>query len=183
MKQTPPAGLCFRQEPPPTEAVEWRTVRPSPPLPAKPSPRQSAPWGPFIIATGLVAAAFIVANGNKPAPPAEAKTVSASQGLVTVNNREPATPRAQPVIWPRAEAAGPPTLFNPEWYANPNNRGRWVSQEIPHEGRVWIHYQGQLQNTDQLPQYPSLWDEYWTPGATWVWMIPAGATTPQWVDP
>jgi hypothetical protein len=183
MKQTLPAGLCFRREPPLAEAVEWRTVRPSPPLAAKHSPRQSAPSGPFIIATGLVAAAFIVANGNKPAPPAEPNSLSPSQRLVTVNQSEPAVPRAQPVIWPRAEAAGPTTLFGPEWYANPTNRGRWISQEIPQEGRVWIHYQGQLQNTGQLPQHPSLWDEYWTPHATWVWMIPAGATTPQWVDP
>ena len=183
MKQTPPAEFCFRREPPPTEAVQWRAVRPSPPLAAKPSPRQSAPWGPFMIAAGLVAAAFIVANGNKPAPPVEANTVSTSEGLVTVNKSEPAAPRAQPVIWPRAEAAGPATRFSPEWYANPSNRGRWISQEIPHEGRVWIHYQGQLENADQLPQYPGLWDEYWTPGATWVWMIPAGATTARWADP
>src|ERR1700741_3542408 len=102
MKQTPPNGLCFRQEPPPTEAVEWRAVRPSPPLGTKPSPRQSAPWGPFIIAAGLVAAALIVANGNKSAPPAERIPVSSSQRLVTVNESEPAVPRAQPVIWPRA---------------------------------------------------------------------------------
>ena len=102
---------------------------------------------------------------------------------MTVNESARVVPRAQPVIWPRAEAAGPATLFTPEWYANPSNRGRWVSQEIPHEGRVWIHYQGQLQNTGQLPQHPSLWDEYCTPGAGWVWMIPAGATTPLWVDP
>jgi hypothetical protein len=103
--------------------------------------------------------------------------------LVTVHESEPAVLRAQPVIWPRAEAAGPPTFFSPEWYANPGNRGRWVCQDIPPEGRVWIHYQGQLKNTGQLPQHPGLWDEYWTPGATWVWMIPVGATTPQWVDP
>jgi hypothetical protein len=183
MKQTPPAGFCFRQEPPPTQAVEWRSVRPPPPLATRPDPRQSAPWGPFIIATGLIAAAFIVANGNKPASPAEPNPVRPSERLVTVNPSEPAVPRAQPVVWPRAEAAGPTTLFSPEWYANPSNRGRWVCQEIPHEGRVWIHYQGQLQNAGQLPQHPSLWDEYWTPSATWVWMIPAGATTPQWVDP
>ena len=183
MKHTPRAGLCFRQEPPPTQAVEWRTVRPSPLLAAKSSPRQSAPWGPIIIAAGLVTAALIVANGNKPAPPSEPKTVSPSERLVTVNHSEPAVPRAQPAVWLRAEAAGPTTLFSPEWYANPSNRGRWVCQEIPHEGRVRIHYQGQLQNTGQLPQHPNLWDEYCTPGASWVWMIPAGATTPQWVDP
>jgi hypothetical protein len=183
MKQTPLAGLCFRQEPLPTQAVEWRTVRTSPPLAAKPSPRQSAPWGPFIIATSLVVAALIVANGNKPGPPAESNAVSLHERSATVHQSEPAVPRAQPVIWPRAEAAGPATVFSPEWYANPSNRGRWVCQEIPHEGRVWIHYQGQLQNAKQLPQYPSLWDEYWTPGATWVWMIPVGAMTPQWVDP
>ena len=183
MKQTPPAGLCFRQEPPPTQAVEWRTVRPSPPLVSRSSPRQSAPWGPFIIAAGLVTTALIVANGNKPAPPAEPETVSPSERLVAPNQSEPAVPRALPVIWPRAEAAGPATDFSSEWYENPGNRGRWVCQEIPHQGRVWIHYQGQLQNAGQLPRGPSLWDEYWTPGATWVWMIPAGATTPRWVDP
>jgi hypothetical protein len=183
MKQTPPAGLCFRQEPPPAQAVEWQTVRRPPPFAAKPSQRQSAPWGPFIIATGLVAAAFIIANGNKAARPAESSPVSPSARLATVHEREPAVPRAQPVVWPRAEAAGPATPFSPEWYANPGNRGRWVCQGIPHEGRVWIHYQGQLQNAYELPQHPSLWDEYCTPGATWVWMIPAGATTPQWVDP
>ena len=183
MKQTPPAGLCFRQEPPLTEAVEWRTVRPLPQFAAKPASRQSAPWGPLIIATALVAAALIVVNGNKPAPPAEPKTVSPSERSVTVNESVPAVPRAQPVIWPRAEAAGPATRFSPEWYANPGNRGRWVCQEIPQEGRVWIHYEGQLQNTGQLPEHPKLWDEYWTPGATWVWMIPAGTTTAQWVDP
>ena len=183
MKQTPPAGLRFRQEPLPTQAAEWRTLRPSLPLIAKPSPRQSAPWGPIIIAAGLVTAALIVANGNKLAPPAALKTVSPSERLATIHESEPAVPRAQPVIWPRAEAAGPATLFSPEWYANPSNRGRWVCQEILHEGRVWIHYQGQLQNAGQLPQHPGLWDEYCTPGATWVWMIPAGAMTPQWVDP
>jgi len=183
MKQTPATGLCFRQEPPPTQAVEWRTVKPPPPLAVKTSPRQSAPWGAIIIAAALVTAALIVANGNKSAPPTEPKSASSSQRLVTANQSEAAVPRAQPVVWPRAEAAGPTTLFSPQWYANPSNRGRWVCQEIPHQGRVWIHYQGQLQNTHQLPQHSSLWDEYWTPGATWVWMIPTGATTPQWVDP
>ena len=183
MKQTPTTGLCFRQEPVRAQSVGWRTVRSSPPLAAKSSPRQSAPWGAIIIAAGLVTAALIVANGNKPAPPAEPKTVSPSERLATAHQSELPVLRAQPVIWPRAEAAGPATLFSPEWYASPNNRGRWVCQEIPHEGGVWIHYQGQLQNAGQLPQYPSLWDEYWTPGATWVCMMPAGATTPQWVDP
>ena len=183
MKQIPPAGLCFRQEPLPTQADRWHMLRPSSPLLAKSSPRQSAPWGPIVIAAGLVAAALIVTNGNKPAPPAELNPVSPPQPLVKLNQSEPAVPRAQPVVWPRGEAAGPTTLFSPQWYANPSNRGRWVCQEIPHEGRVWIHYQGPLQSTGHLPQHPSLWDEYWTPGATWVWMIPACATTPRWVDP
>jgi len=183
MQQTPEAALCFRQEPPLTEAVGWRTVRPSPSLAAKSSPRQSALWGPIIIATGLITAALIVANGNKPAPPAGPNPVRPSEHLVTVSESMPPVPRAQPVIWPRAEAAGTATIFSQEWYANPSNRGRWVCQEIPREGRVWIHYQGQLLSASQLPQHASLWDEYWTPGATWVWMIPAGATAPQWVDP
>jgi hypothetical protein len=95
MKQTPPAGLCFRQEPLPTEAVEWHTVRRPPPLAAKPSPRQSAPWGQFIIAAGLIATAFIVANGNKPAPPAEPNPVSPSKRLATANQSEPAVLRRQ----------------------------------------------------------------------------------------
>jgi hypothetical protein len=133
MKQTPQAGLCFRQEPPLTQAVEWCTVRPSPPLSAKSSPRQSAPWGPLIIAAGLVTAALIIANGNKPAPPAEPNLISLSERLATVHESEPPAPRAQPVIWPRAEGAGPTTLFSLEWYANPSNRGRWVCQDIPHE--------------------------------------------------
>ena len=81
MKQTPLAGLCFRQEPPPTQAVEWRTLSPSLPLAAKSSPRQFAPWGPMIIAAGLIAAALIVANGNKPAPPAALETVNPSERL------------------------------------------------------------------------------------------------------
>lgn len=183
MKRTPPAGLCFRQEPLPSQADRWHMLRPSSSLLAKPSPRQSAPWGPIIIAAGLVTAALIVANANKPAPPTQPKSGSAIQSVATANESEPAAPRAQPVIWPRAEAAGPATLFSPAWYANPSNRGRWVCQEIPHEGRVWTHYQGQLQNAGQLPQHPGLWDEYWTPGGTWVWMIPAGGTTPRWVDP
>jgi hypothetical protein len=51
---------------------------------------------------------------------------------VTANESGPAVPRAQPVTWPRAEAAGPTTLFSPDWYAS--NRGRWVCQEIAHEG-------------------------------------------------
>ena len=104
MKQTPPAGLCFRQEPRQTQTADWQTVRPQPPLAAKPSPGQSAPWGPFIIAAGLVAAAFIVANGNKPAPPAEPNPVSPSERLVTVHESKPAVPRAQPVVWPRARS-------------------------------------------------------------------------------
>jgi hypothetical protein len=133
MKQTPATGLCFRQEPPPPQAVEWRTVRPSPPLAAKSSPRQSAPWGPIIIAAGLVAAAFIVANGNKPAPPTERNPVSPSQRLVRANQSEPAALRAQPVVWPRAEAAAPATNFSSKWYENPSNRGRWVCQDIPHQ--------------------------------------------------
>jgi hypothetical protein len=182
MKQTPPGGLSFRQEPP-TQTVEWRTVRPPPLLAAKPRPRRSAPRGPIIIATGLVTAALIVANGNKPIPLAEVTPAGIPERSTTVMKSAPVVLRAQPVVWPRAQAAGPATLFSPEWYANPSNRGRWVSQEIPNEGRVWIRYQGQLQNTGQLPQRPGLWDEYWTPSATWVWMIPAGATTPQWVDP
>ena len=142
MKQTPPAGLCFRQEPPPSETVKWRTVRPSPLLAVKSSPRQSAPWGPIIIAAGLVAAAFIVANGNKPAPPAEPNPVSPSERLVTVHQGEAIVPRANPVIWPRAEAAGPTS-------SSARSGMPWQSwalglQEIPHEGRVWIHYQGMV---------------------------------------
>src|SRR5258708_36737527 len=98
MKQTPQAGLCFGQDPPPSETVKWRTVRPSPPLAAKSSPRQSAPWGPIIIAAGIVTVALIVANGNKPAPPAQPNPVSPSQRLVTVSASQPVVPHAHPGI-------------------------------------------------------------------------------------
>ena len=64
------------------------------------------------------------------------------------SDRHPPTPAGLP------GTKRPTTLFSLEWYVNPSNRGRWVCQEVPHEGRVWIHYQGQLQNTGQLPQHP-----------------------------
>jgi hypothetical protein len=179
MKQTPQAALYARLNQTQVGGGGWRTV--APPPPTQPAPRRQSHWGAFIIAVGLVTAAFILVNGGNDNRPAR---MIQPTPQVTVHRAESAVPRAQPVVWPRAEAAGPATFFNDAWFANPANCGRWFTQEIPGQGKVWIRYQGQIGSTNDLPEHPSLWDEYHTSdGSGWVWMIPAGATTPQWVDP
>jgi hypothetical protein len=90
---------------------------------------------------------------------------------VEVRRALPAVPRALPVTAPE----NPPI---PTPYAE--------SQPIrmPDGTIVQARYQGELPSSAALPPQGRFIGEEWSTGHTsWIWMTPAGANFPSWVDP
>jgi hypothetical protein len=83
--------------------------------------------------------------------------------------------RALPVV-PRALPLGSQTFTD----LNTN----WQSIRMPDGTITQASYQGELPSSAALPPQGRFIGEEWSTGnATWVWMTPAGANFPSWVDP
>jgi len=55
---------------------------------------------------------------------------------------------------------------------------------MPDGSIVWAVYQGELPSSAALPAQGRFIGEEWSTGSTaWIWMTPAGASFPSWVDP
>jgi hypothetical protein len=60
----------------------------------------------------------------------------------------------------------------------------WQPVRMPDGTVVNVSYQGQLPSSAELPPRGHfIGEEYSTGTTSWVWVTPAGATFPSWVDP
>jgi hypothetical protein len=87
------------------------------------------------------------------------------------------TRRALPVA-PRAELVGAPVAVEPQ-------TGDWRNVTLL-DGRTTVPacYQGELPSSAALPAQGRFIGKQWATGNTsWIWMTPAGASFPSWVDP
>ena len=161
---TPPPPVVFR--PPP--------VPPSPPFvapsPAKPSQREPrSGTGIWLLMATLIGLPLLLARlgeGTLPhSPPVE---VRRALPVVEVRKALPAVPRALPAT---SRASYVPSTG-------------WQSVRMPDGSVVPVWYEGELPSSASLPPQGSfIGQEYSTGNTAWVWMIPAGAHFPSWVDP
>jgi hypothetical protein len=97
-------------------------------------------------------------------PPVE---VRRALPVVEVRKALPAVPRALPVT-----------------SANTVSNAQWQPIRMPDGTIVNVSYQGELPSSAALPPQGHFIGEAYSTGTTsWVWMTPAGATFPSWVDP
>jgi hypothetical protein len=60
----------------------------------------------------------------------------------------------------------------------------WQPIRMPDGSVVQASYQGELPSSAALPARGRFIGEEWSTGNTsWIWMTPAGANFPSWVDP
>jgi hypothetical protein len=87
---------------------------------------------------------------------------------VEVRRALPAVPRALPV----------------DLSANTVSNAQWQPIRMPDGTIVNVSYQGELPSSAALPPQGHFVGEAYSTGTTsWVWMTPAGANFPSWVDP
>lgn len=106
---------------------------------------------------------------SRPVPtPSGPRPVEVRRALPVVDVRRalPAVPRALPVT----SAA--------------STESNWQSIRMPDGTVLPVSYQGDLFSSAALPGQGKFVGEEWSTGTTsWVWMVPAGAAFPSWVDP
>jgi hypothetical protein len=170
--------------PPPPEVV----CRP-PPVPVfKTPPAAKRSHGAAVICTVAIVALFLYAvpHNNGPststAPPESRSVPTPSSQPVEVRRALPPTVevrRALPAV-PRALPVTAPASLVP----NPTT-GQWQPVTLL-DGRTTVQacYQGELPSSAALPVRGRFIGEEWSTGNTsWIWMTPAGASFPSWVDP
>jgi hypothetical protein len=149
--------------PPPSRKVVYR-----PPPPAKRS------IGTAIIGTiAIVALLYAVSRPSSPVAPPESRPVPIPSNQpvrralpVEVRRALPAVPRALPVT------------------SSVSPVSQWQLIKFPDGTLVQAAYQGELPSSAALPSQGRFIGEEWSTGNTsWIWMTPAGASFPSWVDP
>jgi hypothetical protein len=64
------------------------------------------------------------------------------------------------------------------------SNAQWQRIRMPDGSIVNASYQGELPSSAALPPQGRFIGEEWSTGNTsWIWMTPAGASFPSWVDP
>ena len=64
------------------------------------------------------------------------------------------------------------------------SKTEWQPIRMPDGSVVQASYQGELPSSAALPARGRfIGEEYSTGNTTWIWMTPAGASFPSWVDP
>jgi hypothetical protein len=103
-----------------------------------------------------------------PAPSPPALEVRRALPVIEVRRALPAVPRALPV------SSATTTVPTVGWQSIRMLDGRIVP----------VHYEGELPSSAALPPQGRFLGEEWSSGKTsWIWMTPAGASFPSWVDP
>jgi len=177
--QAPPAEAVFRPPPvsPPTPPVMPPTAKPV----QRASRNGSGIWSllaallgfPMLIAMLSQAVSTLTIPISRPVNGTQHQSgpVEVRRALpppVEVRRALPAVPRALPVTSPVS------TFSNAEWQPI----------RMPDGTIVQASYQGELPSSAALPPRGRFIGEEWSTGNTsWIWMTPAGANFPSWVDP
>jgi hypothetical protein len=176
---------AYQPAPPPPPEVVYRPR--AVPISKTPPPAKRS-HGATVIGTVAIAALFLyaVSHNNGPststAPPESRSGPTPSSqpvevrwalpGPVEVRRALPVVPRALPVTGPVSLVPDPTT-------------GQWQPVTLL-DGRTTVQacYQGELPSSAALPPQGCFIGEEWSNGNTsWIWMTPAGASFPSWVDP
>jgi hypothetical protein len=132
-----------------------------------------------IVAFFLYAVSHTGGPLSSTAPPESRSVSNPSSQPVEVRRALPAVPRALPIEVRRALPAVPRALVTsqaPMW--------NWQPVRMPDGTLVQVSYQGELPSSAALPTRGRFIGEEWSTGNTsWIWMTPAGANFPSWVDP
>jgi hypothetical protein len=159
----------FLQEPTPPAPPPQVLIRPAPVSPpAKPaestSRRGTGIWR--LLATLIGLPLLLARVADKTPPQSRPLEVRRALPAVEVRRALPAVPRALPVSAPALLNAG------------------WQSIRMPDGSSVQAFYQGQLPSSAALPAQGQFIGEEYLAGTTrWIWLQPAGASFPSWVDP
>jgi hypothetical protein len=170
------------------QALEWlksqgylRPTSPAPPpvpapqpiaIPTASKPAQDAPrhgTGIWLLLAALIGLPLLLARLSDNTQP-QGRPVEVRRALPVVEVRKalPAVPRALPVT------SAVSTVSNVEWQPI----------RMPDGSIVNARYQGELPSSAALPPQGRFIGEEWSTGNTsWIWMRPAGANFPSWVDP
>ena len=171
------------------QAVQWlksqgylRSAVPAPPpvpapqpiaIPTTSKPAQDAPrcsgTGMWWLLAALIGLPLLLARLSDNTQP-QGRPVEVRRALPAVEVRKalPAVPRALPVT---------------SAVSNVSN-AEWQPIKMPDGSIVNVRYQGELPSSAALPpQGRFIGEEYSTGNTSWIWMTPAGATFPSWVDP
>ena len=169
-------------------ALEWvksqgyfRPTIPAPPpvsppqpvaIPGASKPAQDAPrsgTGIWLLLATLIGLPLLLARVADNTHP-QSRPVEVRRALPAVEVRKalPAVPRNLPVTAPGS------TVSNAEWQP----------VKMPDGTIVEARYQGELPSSAAFPPQGRFIGEEWSTGNTsWIWMTPAGASFPSWVDP
>jgi hypothetical protein len=181
LEETPPRYIGETISPP-RPPVVLQTVKPA----QSASRRPNAIWWvlglvllvgllPHVISTWRAPSSQPGANTRTDTPP-DSRPVEVRRALpvtpVEVRRALPAVLRALPVTG----AENPPAVV-------PYAQERLVT--MPDGSIVEARLEGELRNSANLPPRGRFLGETWrtADGTSWVWMTPAGASFPSWVDP
>ena len=165
-----------------------RKSAPTPPPPKKvinrPPPTKRGRGAAILGAVAIVALSLYAVSSHRggpsiPTAPPESRSVPtpSSQSVevrralpppsvIEVRRALPAVPRALPVT----------SQVSPMW--------NWQPVRMPDGTLVQVSYQGERPSSAALPTRGRFIGEEWSTGNTsWIWMTPAGASFPSWVDP
>jgi hypothetical protein len=171
------------------QALQWlksqgylRSAVPAPPVPSpqpvaiptasKPARGCAPRWsgtGIWWLLAALIGLPLLLARFSDNTQP-QARPVEVRRALPAVEVRRalPAVPRALPVTSQTS------TVSNTEWQPI----------RMPDGSIVQASYQGELPSSAALPARGRfIGEEYSTGNTSWIWMTPAGASFPSWVDP
>jgi hypothetical protein len=174
------------------QALEWlksqgyfRPTIPAPPpvsppqplaIPAASKPAQDAPrsgTGIWLLLATLIGLPLLLARVADNTHP-QSRPVEVRRALpppVAVRRALPAVPRALPVTSPWSTVPDPTS-------------SQWQPVRFYDGTTVQACYQGELPSSAALPTRGRFIGEEWSTGNTsWIWMTPAGASFPSWVDP
>jgi hypothetical protein len=159
-------------------------------LPPKRSYTSVATW---VLGLVVILLFFWVASRNNGPSASPTRSSSSSSSSSSEESRPVSTPflapqpvevrraipvdvrRALPAV-PRAELVSSAVL--------PGSNAMWQSVRMPDGTVLPVSYQGNLSSSAALPGRGRFIGEEWSSGTTsWVWMTPAGASFPSWVDP
>ena len=161
-------GFLQEPNPPaPPPQVPIRTAPVSPPArPAQSASRRGTGiW--WLLATLIGLPLLLSRMADKTPPQSRPVEVRRALPAVEVRRALPAVPRALPVT-----------------SANTVSNAQWQPIRMPDGTIVNVSYQGELPSSAALPpQGHFIGEAYSTGTISWVWMTPAGASFPSWVDP
>jgi hypothetical protein len=166
-------------QPPPTRPPVVQAPKPAPPQRSS----RSGGWGLiWMVIAGFFLWALL---HNQPSQPASSRATPESRGQPAYTGSQPVeVRRALPVVEVRKALPVVPRALPVTSGISTVSNAAWQPIRMPDGTIVNVSYQGELPSSAALPpQGHFVGEEYSTGTTSWVWMTPAGASFPSWVDP